>query len=173
MWWLLIQRGKQWLRMSLVDQQVQLRNLAPLLKFANIKGFMKGITLFRWPWRCTMHSGMMWIVLSGSMPILSTIDDQEVIYPCLFAFIFFKQHVSIDLQCVLASPIKRKIALGGDVCSRPPTIIISHDLYACDIKVVVGEIASYHKKDQLSPHFWFLQVVCFLTFFWPSLLSSM
>jgi hypothetical protein len=37
---------RQWLQMLLISQQVQLRNLAPLLKSANIEGFMKGTTLF-------------------------------------------------------------------------------------------------------------------------------
>ncbi len=30
--------------------------------------------------------------------------------------------------------------------SRPPTTIGSHDLYACDIRGSVGEIASYQRK---------------------------
>ncbi len=29
----------------------------------------------------------------------------------------------------------------GDVCSRPPITIRSHDLHACDIRRAVGEIA--------------------------------
>jgi hypothetical protein len=58
MWWLLTQHKIQWLRVSLVNQHVQLRNLAPLLRFTNIKGFMRGTTLFRWPWRCTTHLGV-------------------------------------------------------------------------------------------------------------------
>jgi len=57
-WWLLTQHKIQWLRVSLVNQHVQLRNLAPLLIFTNIKGFMRGTTLFRWPWRCTTHLGV-------------------------------------------------------------------------------------------------------------------
>jgi hypothetical protein len=46
MWWLLTPFEKCWLQMSLVDQQVQLWNLVPLLKSASIEGFMKGTTLF-------------------------------------------------------------------------------------------------------------------------------
>jgi hypothetical protein len=39
-----------------------------------------------------------------------------------FCIQFFKQRVSITLQCVLAFIIKRKITLAGDACSRPPII---------------------------------------------------
>jgi hypothetical protein len=71
MWWLLIWRERRWFRMSLVDQQMQLRNLTPLLRSRNVKGFMRGTTLFRWPWRCMMHSSMIWIVSLGSVPVFS------------------------------------------------------------------------------------------------------
>ncbi len=37
--------------------------------------------------------------------------------------------------------------LASDVCSRPPITIRYHDLHVGDIRRVVGEIASYHKKD--------------------------
>jgi hypothetical protein len=60
-----------------------------LLRSANIESFMKDTILFRWPWRCMAHLGMMiWIVSLGSVLAFSIIDDQEVIYPCLFAFNF-------------------------------------------------------------------------------------
>jgi len=62
--------------------------LNKLLKFASIKGFMKGTTLFRWPWKYMVHPSMIWIVSSGSVPIFSTIDDPEIIYPYIFAFNF-------------------------------------------------------------------------------------
>jgi hypothetical protein len=88
MWWLLIRCGRWWLRMSLVDQHVQLQNLMPLLKSANIKGFMTGTTLFWWPWKCMAYMGTIWIVSSWSVPIFPTIDNREVTYPCLFAFNF-------------------------------------------------------------------------------------
>jgi len=32
------------------------------------------------------HPGVIWIVSLRNAPIFSMIDDQEVIYPCLFAF---------------------------------------------------------------------------------------
>ncbi len=64
-----------------------------------------------------------------------------------FCIQFFKQHVNITLQHVLASAIERKITLASDACSRPPIIIIFHNLHASDIRGVVGEIASYHKRD--------------------------
>jgi hypothetical protein len=62
-------------------------NLASLLRFASIKGFMKGTILFQWPWMCTTHLSVIWIV-SSSVPIFSMINDQEVIYPCLFVINF-------------------------------------------------------------------------------------
>jgi hypothetical protein len=34
------------------------------------------------------HLGMIWIISLKSVPIFSTIDDQEIIYPCFFAFNF-------------------------------------------------------------------------------------
>jgi hypothetical protein len=40
-----------------------------------------------------------------------------------------------------------KIALMGDVCSRPPITIKSHNLHVGDIKIAMGEITSYHEKD--------------------------
>jgi hypothetical protein len=59
---------------------------------------------------------------------------------------FFRQHVNISLQHVLAFVIEKKIALAGGVCFKPPIIIQSHDLHI-GIRKVVGEITSYHKKD--------------------------
>jgi hypothetical protein len=35
-----------------------------------------------------MHLGMIWIISLGNVLIFSMIDDQKVIYPCLFAFNF-------------------------------------------------------------------------------------
>ncbi len=64
-----------------------------------------------------------------------------------FCFQFFKQHVNIALQCALAFVIERKITLVGDVCSKPPIMIRSHNLHVGNIKRAMGEITSYHKKD--------------------------
>ncbi len=64
-----------------------------------------------------------------------------------FCIHFFKQHVSISLQHVLAFVIERKIALGCYAYSRPPIIIKSHHLHVGDIKGAMGEIASYHERD--------------------------
>jgi hypothetical protein len=64
-----------------------------------------------------------------------------------FCIQFFRQCVSIDIQCVLMSAIKKKIALARDACSRPPITFRSHNLYASDIRKVVGQIASYHERD--------------------------
>ncbi len=85
---------------------------------------------------------------------------------------FFRQHVNIIFQHALTSAIKRKITLVGDVCSRHPITIRSHDLHACDIKKVVDEIIFYQERDQLSPFFWFLRAIHLLAFSWPSLFVS-
>jgi len=119
----------------------------PLLRSTSIGGFIKGTILFQWPWKCMTHSGVIWIVSSRNVPIFSTIDNQKVIYPYLFAIYFSRQRVNIALHHALASIIARKITLVGDVCSRPPITIRSHDLHAYDIRRVVGKIASYHEKD--------------------------
>jgi len=37
--------------------------------------------------------------------------------------------------------------LVGDVYSRPPIIIRSHNLHVGNIRGVVGEITSYHERD--------------------------
>jgi hypothetical protein len=64
-----------------------------------------------------------------------------------FCIHFLRQRVSISFQHALTSAIKRKIALKGDACSRPPITIRFHNLHVGDIKRAVNEIASYHKKD--------------------------
>ncbi len=60
-----------------------------------------------------------------------------------FCIQFLKQCVRIALLHALASAIKRKIALVGDVCFRPPITIRYHNLRVGDIRGVVGEITSY------------------------------
>jgi hypothetical protein len=54
----------------------------------------------------------------------------------------------------------------GDTCYRPPISIKPHDLHTCNIIRAVGEITSYHERDQL------FQIICLLAFFWPSLFVS-
>jgi hypothetical protein len=46
-------------------------------------------------------------------------------------------------KCALAFVIKRKITLVGDVCSKPPTTIRSHDLHVGHIRGAMDEIVSY------------------------------
>jgi hypothetical protein len=75
-------------QLSLINHQVQLWNLTPLLRSTSIEGFMKSTTLFQWPWRRTTHPCVIWIVSSGNVPIFFTIDNYEIIYPCPFAFKF-------------------------------------------------------------------------------------
>jgi hypothetical protein len=53
---------------------------------ASIEGFMRGTTLFRWPWRCTSHLGMIWIVSPGNAFMFFTINNWEVIYFITFDF---------------------------------------------------------------------------------------
>ncbi len=80
------------------------------------------------------------------------IDNRKVIYPCFFCIHFFRQRVNIAFQRALVSIIGRKITQ-VDACFGPSIFIRSHDLHACGIRGAVGEIASYHKKDQFSPFF--------------------
>ncbi len=54
--------------------------------------------------------------------------------------------------------------LTGDACSRPLIIIRFYNLHVVDIRKVVGEIVSYHKKDYPFFFFWFMWVVCLLAF---------
>jgi hypothetical protein len=64
-----------------------------------------------------------------------------------FSIQFFRQNFNIAFQRALALVIKRKIALVGDVYSRPPITIRSHDLHVGYIRGVMSEITSYHVKD--------------------------
>jgi len=64
-----------------------------------------------------------------------------------FCIQFFKQHVNIAFQCALVSIVKRKIALTSDAYFRPLTPIRSHNLHVGDIRITLGEIASYHKRN--------------------------
>jgi hypothetical protein len=64
-----------------------------------------------------------------------------------FCIQFFKQCANIVFQQALVSAIKKKTTLVGDDCSKPPIIIRFHDLHANDIRRVVDEITSYHKRD--------------------------
>jgi len=49
----------------------------------------------------------------------------------IFLHSIFRQRVSIIFHHALASTIKRKIVLAGDVYFRPPISIRSHDLHIC------------------------------------------
>ncbi len=60
----------------------------------------------------------------------------------------------------------------GDVCSRLPITIKSHDLHGGEIKGAMGEITSHHMRDWFFPIFGLLQVVHLLPFLWPSLFVS-
>jgi hypothetical protein len=93
------------------------------------------------------HLGVIWIISSRNVLVFSTIDNQNVIYPYLFAFSFSSSMLILLFNMLLASAIEKKIPLVGDACYGPPITIKSYDLHANDIRGVVGEIASYHKRD--------------------------
>jgi hypothetical protein len=88
MWWLLTQHMRRWLWVSFVDQHVQLWKLVPLLRSTNIEGFVKGTTLFWWPWRYITPPSVIWIGSSGNVLVFSMINGRKVIYPFLFSFNF-------------------------------------------------------------------------------------
>ncbi len=92
---------------------------------------MRGTTLFQWPWRCTTHLNVIWIISLVNVLIFSMIDNWEVIYPYLFTFNYSR--VIIVLLCVLAFAIEEKIVLVGDVCFRPPITIKSPNLHVGEI----------------------------------------
>jgi hypothetical protein len=131
---------------SLLDQQVPLRNLTPLLRSINIKGFHE-----------VHHFIPMAMEVHGAFG--RDMDHFIREYACLFhnrqsrghlslSFYiqFSRQRVSITFQHVLAFAIEWKITLVGDACSKPPITIRFHDLHAGDIKDAMGEITSYHKR---------------------------
>jgi hypothetical protein len=70
------------------QQQMQLWTLVPLLRSTSIEGFMRGIILFQWPWRCMAHPSVIWIVSSGNVLVFSIVGNLEIIYLCLFTFNF-------------------------------------------------------------------------------------
>jgi hypothetical protein len=90
---------------------------------------------------------MMWIISSRSVFIFSTINDEELIYVCSFAFNFSNNMLILFSKCALTSVIERKITLAGDVCYKPPTTIRSHDLHAGHIRGAMDEIISYHESN--------------------------
>jgi hypothetical protein len=92
------------------------------------------------------HLGMIYIVSLGNVLVSSTINDQKVIYPCPFAFNFLGSMLVFSLMC-LTYTIEKKIVLMKDDCFRPPITIKSHNLHEGNIRRVVGEITSYHKRD--------------------------
>ncbi len=71
MWRLLTRHERRWFQVSLIDQQVQLQNLTPLLRSTNIEEH-HFISML---WRCTVHLGLIWIVSLGNVPIFLKIDD--------------------------------------------------------------------------------------------------
>jgi hypothetical protein len=55
-----------------------------------------------------------------------------------FCIEIFKQHISIILQHVLTSIIKKKVVLVGDVCSKLPINVRFHNLHASKTRRVVN-----------------------------------
>jgi hypothetical protein len=62
--------------------------LSTIAKICKYNRFHEGTILFRWPWKCTAHLGMIWIISSGNVLIYSMINDWEVIYFFLYVFSF-------------------------------------------------------------------------------------
>jgi hypothetical protein len=89
-----------------------------------------------------------------------------------FCIQIFRKSVNIAFQLALTSPIKMKIVLVGEVCSKPPITIRSHDLHVGDIRGATGEIVLTMRGTSSLPSFWFLRVVRLLAFLWPSFFVS-
>jgi hypothetical protein len=64
-----------------------------------------------------------------------------------FCIQFFRHCVDIILQHILTFIIEKKIALVGDVCSKPPITIRFHNLHVGNIRGAMGKITSCHKRD--------------------------
>ncbi len=72
---------------SVINQLVGVAaKLSAIVKIYKYRGLHQGTILFWWPWRCTTHLSVIWIVSSGNVLVFSMIDNQEIIYPCFFAF---------------------------------------------------------------------------------------
>jgi hypothetical protein len=59
--------------------------------------------------------------------------------------------------------------LVGDIYSKPPITLKSHNLHARDITGVVGEIVSYHERDYFSSFFCLLAFPLCFPFGLPSM----
>jgi hypothetical protein len=130
-----------------------------LQKSTSIKGFMKGTTLFQWPWRSMAHlSDMDCFIRECACLFHDRRSRGHLSLP--FCIQFFKQCVSIVLECALAFAIKKKIVLTGDVYSKPPITIKSHVMLILDLPLLLNLmicmqatldglwlIDSYHKRD--------------------------
>jgi hypothetical protein len=127
MWWLLTWHGRWWLRVSLVDQQVQLWNctIAKICKYRRL------------------HERHRFISMAMEVHIAPNRDMDHFIKECAhlfhnkwlrghlflsFCIQFFNQHVNIVLQHALASTIERKIMLLSDASYKPPLLL---DLMIC------------------------------------------
>jgi len=62
--------------------------LSVIAKIHKYRRLYEGHHFIWWPWRCMVNSGMIWIVSSRSVFAFSKIDNQEIIYICLFTFNF-------------------------------------------------------------------------------------
>jgi hypothetical protein len=115
--------------------------LNTIVKINKYKGFHEGHHFIPMARRCTTY-----LVWYGSFhQRMCSFFSWWIFERSFFCIQFFKQCVSIILQCALTFAVKRKIVLVGDACFRPPIIIRFHDLHASDIRGTMGEITSYHK----------------------------
>jgi hypothetical protein len=61
---------------TVVSNVINPPTIVKLNTIVKIQGFMRGTTLFQWPWKCMVHPGVIWIISSGTVPIFSIIDNQ-------------------------------------------------------------------------------------------------
>jgi hypothetical protein len=79
-----------------------------------------------------------------------------------FCIQLFRQSVSIAFQHALTFTIKRKIAMTGEVYSRPPLLL---DLTICMHATLKGpwvRLPPTTRRTSFPPFSWFLRVVCLL-----------
>ncbi len=72
--------------------------LSAIAKIHNYKGLHKGHYFISMAWKCTMHSGVIWIISLRIVFVFSMIDNQRVIYLNLFAFSFLSNMLILFLN---------------------------------------------------------------------------
>ncbi len=62
--------------------------LSAIVKICKYRRFHEGQHFIPMPMGCMVHPGVIWIVSLESVLVFPTIDDQKIIYLCLFTFNF-------------------------------------------------------------------------------------